>query len=166
MEKDLDGNIFLEPKQLILNFEAVSANHRMYGANKVSARYLYKKERDLLEKEVSKQIGEYRASGRKSLKISRFWGKRKRSFDEANLIGGFKILIDSLVRAGFLEDDNVDLFKGYYFQEKSTTGEPYIKIEVLDPFNELVTALGKISEQMEVKEPTLIKAAIEAGLIN
>jgi hypothetical protein len=138
----------------------------MYGANKVSARYLYKKERDELQKEVSKQIGEYKSSDRKALKITRFWGSRKRSFDEANLIGGFKILIDSLVRSGFLVDDNVEYFKGYYFQEKSKSGTAYITIEVLDPFNELVTALSKISEQMEVKEPTLTKAAKIAGLTN
>lgn len=150
---------------LIIEKEAISSNHKIYGVNKANARFLYKKERNELEKRLCAIIGKGHSQERVSLKISRKWGKGKRAFDEANLIGGFKILIDCLVSLGHLKDDSPDYFKGYYFQSKSESETGYIEIKQLEPIGELETAMEYLAEYMEVDKETLLKAANKSKLI-
>lgn len=150
---------------LTIEKEAISSNHKIYGANKQGSRWGYKKLREELVEEITKKIGEGKEADRVALKITRHWGPKKRLFDEANLIGGFKILIDAFVRTGHLKDDDPNHFKGYYFQQKSETGFGYIEVKELAPYEELRTALEKVSEQMEVTGETLIKAGLESQLI-
>lgn len=150
----------------ILEQEAISANDKIYGANKRGNRFLYKKLRDELEdRVVCLMRGRGEEKGRKALKIVRHWGPRKRAFDDANLVGGFKILVDAIVRSGHICDDNPDLFKAYYFQKKSTTGFGWIEVKELSPYEELTTGCEKLAECMEVRGETLMRAALESNLI-
>jgi hypothetical protein len=47
-----------------------------------------------------------RAKGKRRLTLVRLMGFRGKRYDEANLMGGSKPLVDSLVRAGLLIDDS------------------------------------------------------------
>jgi len=150
---------------LTLEREAISSNHRIYGANKRGSRFEYKKLREDLIQEIKQKLGRGNQQNRVAFKITRHWGPRKRFFDEANLVGGFKILIDAFVKTGHLKDDDPNHFKAYYFQKKSVTGFGYIEVEELAPYEELKAALDKISEQMEVTPETLMRAGLETNLI-
>lgn len=150
----------------VIEQEAISSNDKIYGVNKRGSRFLYKKMRDQLESRIIALMrGQGEETERKALRITRHWGPRKRAFDEANLVGGFKILVDAIVRSGHLCDDSPDLFKGYYFQKKSDTGFGWIEVKELSPYEELQTACEKMAETMEVRGETLIKAAMAAELI-
>lgn len=158
--------IFEQMINFIIEQEAISSNDKIYGVNKRGSRFLYKKMRDQLEDRVICLMrGRGEEKERKAIKIVRHWGPKKRAFDEANLVGGFKILVDAIVRSGHLCDDNPQFFKGYYFQKKSTTGFGWIEVRELSPYEELQTACEKMAETMEVRGETLMKAALEANLI-
>lgn len=62
--------------------------------------------------------------------LTRLFGKRKRRYDVANLIGGGKPLVDALVVNGYLIDDSPKWMNAWYYQERSESGEDMIKIQV------------------------------------
>jgi hypothetical protein len=149
----------------ILEEEALSQNDSIFGTNQGASRFKYKKYRDKVTLRIRsvttlKQIEKERTAWR----FERHWGYRKSQFDEANLIGGFKPLIDSMIKIGLMADDSPSLFKGYYFQQKSETGQGFIRIIKLNPGEELSTALEKISETFEVTEEVLLREARKSEL--
>jgi len=64
--------------------------------------------------------------------FTRLWGKGKRAYDYGNLVGGFKPLLDEIVRAGYLIDDSPRYCSEYYSQYKSTTGKDYVEVVIED----------------------------------
>jgi len=64
--------------------------------------------------------------------ITRHWGKGARAFDQENLIGGCKPLIDVLRQYGAIIDDSPSYWRGYYQQQKSTTTEASFSIRLLE----------------------------------
>lgn len=52
--------------------------------------------------------------------------RKGRLLDEANLIGGAKPLVDALVDAGLLKDDDVESCKIHYYQHKKVRDEKTI----------------------------------------
>jgi hypothetical protein len=62
----------------------------------------------------------------------RFYGKGKRPYDYGNLVGGFKPLLDEIVRAGLLVDDRPNTCADYYRQEKSPCGTDYVTVIIED----------------------------------
>ncbi len=71
------------------------------------------------------------ATGKRKVHIHAF--RRQRCRDEANLIGGCKGLIDGLVRAGLLVDDDRAHATFTYAEDvasKSPTGKPCTKITI------------------------------------
>ena len=149
---------------IIIEREAISSNDKIYGVNKRGSRHLYKNEKTILLTQLHAIIGKTETTERKAFKISRYWGKRKSQFDEANLIGGFKIFIDCLTELGHLKDDNPDYFKGYYSQQKSSSDLGYIELIELDPQNELKTAFEGIAKTFEISSDTLLRVAKETKL--
>ncbi len=71
------------------------------------------------------------ATGWRRAHILRLYGKRCRPFDYANLVGGGKPMIDSMVDLGYLLDDSPKLFLGSYHQAANPTGahEIFIRLE-------------------------------------
>lgn len=73
------------------------------------------------------------ATGKRKVHIHAF--RRQRCRDEANLIGGCKGLIDGLVRAGLLVDDDRAHATFTYAEDvasKSPTGKPCTRIQIED----------------------------------
>lgn len=71
------------------------------------------------------------ATGKRRVHIHAF--RRQRCRDEANLIGGCKGLIDGLVRAGLLVDDDRAHATFTYAEDvasKSPTGKPCTRIQI------------------------------------
>ena len=64
--------------------------------------------------------------------FTRFWGKGKRAYDFGNLVGGFKPLLDEIVRSGWLIDDSPKFCSEYYSQHKSKTGKDYVEVVIED----------------------------------
>lgn len=150
---------------LVFDIEALSQNDPIFGTNKGESRHLYKGFRNSIYSSLKSSLGPQNETERTAWKISRFWGTNKRQFDEANLIGGFKPIIDSMEKYHLIANDNPDFFKAYYFQSKSETGEGYIRIEKLDPNQEFQIALEKLAETFEVSKNSLLKVALQVGLI-
>lgn len=151
---------------LIIEKEAVSQNDRIFGTNQGASRHLYKKFRDNLQDRLTAIVGQsQKEENRTAWLFERHWGKRKSAFDHANLIGGFKPLIDSMIKVGIVKDDSPDLFKAYYTQQKSTSGIGFIKIYKLNPREEVRTAFGEMAESFEIEEDILLQIANDVGLI-
>lgn len=148
--------------------EALSQNDPIFGTNQGASRFQYKQFRDQITRRLKSAFGRGKEAPeeRKAFKLVRKWGKGKSQFDEANLIGGFKPIIDSMIRAKLIFDDCPDFFKAYYFQEKSETDLGYIQIIELDPQQELETAFEKLAETFEISESTLLRIATKTKLIN
>lgn len=152
---------------ILLEQEALSQNDPIFGTNQGASRFQYKAFRDQITKRLKSAFGRGLSAPeeRKAFKFIRNWGPNKSQFDEANLIGGFKPIVDSMIKAGLIFDDNPDFFKAYYFQRKSISGFGYIQIIELDPQEELKTAFEKLAETFEVSEDTLLRIAKETELI-
>lgn len=150
---------------LIIEQEAVSQNDKIFGTNQGASRHLYKKYRDRLEATLQKLSGPSIEEERTAWLFRRNWGKGKRQFDQANLIGGFKPLIDAMIKVGLIADDSPDLFKGYYKQKKSSTSEGFIEIIQLNPREEVKTALEEMAESFQMEESILIEIAKDVELI-
>lgn len=59
-------------------------------------------------------------------------GKQKRRYDEENLVGGGKPLVDAIKDYAVIIDDRPDCWKGYYRQVKSPDGVDRITIQLLE----------------------------------
>lgn len=69
------------------------------------------------------------ATVRRRLWLRRVYGKRKRAYDVANLIGGGKHIIDVLVSRGLLKDDSPRWLEGIYAQEPGPEDLIIIRLE-------------------------------------
>jgi len=138
--------------KLEFNQEAISQNDKIFGTNKGNSRFLYKKFRDSFLMRL-KHLGT-NEENRTAWKITRHWGAKKRLFDEANLIGGFKPIIDSMQKVGIIKDDSPKYFKAYYFQQKSESGKGFITIEKLSEAEEI--------EVDNIKRPLIFDSDEEA----
>jgi len=98
--------------------------------------FKYRRWRDKFEKAT--RPAEEPAQGQRRVWFTRHYGARKRDFDYANLVGGGKPLIDTLVRCGYFVDDSPKLMIAYYKQEKSKTKEDYITV-VIEEKNVILT---------------------------
>lgn len=83
------------------------------------------------------------ASGFRRAFMLRSYGKRCRDYDYANLVGGGKPLVDSMVKLGYLVDDRPNTFQASYHQSKDDAGENqvYIRLE------EIALVEGAIDER-------------------
>lgn len=71
-----------------------------------------------------------KAKGKRRVFFTRFWGKRKRAYDYGNLVGGFKPLLDMLVKHDFLVDDSPRWCYDYYRQFKSPDETDYVIVVI------------------------------------
>lgn len=62
------------------------------------------------------------------LRITRFYGHRKRAFDKDNLYGACKPLIDAVRGFRIIPDDTPSHINLYVEQEKSPTKESFVQI--------------------------------------
>ena len=63
------------------------------------------------------------------LKITRFYGYRKRAFDKDNLYGSSKLLVDALRDFKIIPDDTPKHINLTVTQEKSPTTETFVEID-------------------------------------
>lgn len=87
---------------------------------------LYRQFRDeyaLLFLSEMRRQGIAAATGRRIVTITRLIGKGHRLYDAANMVGGCKPAIDSMVNVGLLKDDTERWFQGWYRQEKDEHGK-------------------------------------------
>ena len=115
--------LFLDQSAQSLNSVGVnSKNNRGYrGARNRWARTLNKHSTFLTKAKKYRRIY-----------FCRYWGKGKRAYDYGNLVGGFKPLLDEIVRAGYLIDDSPKYCSEYYTQYKSKTGKDYVEVVIED----------------------------------
>lgn len=73
-----------------------------------------------------------KATAYRRIFFCRYWGKGKRAYDYGNLVGGFKPLLDEIVRAGLLVDDSPKHCSEYYSQYKSPNGKDHVVIVIED----------------------------------
>ena len=67
-----------------------------------------------------------------TLKITRFYGYRKRAFDKDNLYGACKPLIDALRDFAIIPDDTPKHIDLYVEQEKSPNKSTFVTIEAVE----------------------------------
>lgn len=109
---------------------------RSGGANKGGNRWAYKHAREqytaALRVAMRREIGPGGQLPRtpKRVVITRYWAKRQRAFDHANLVGGAKPLVDAMVRVGLLVDDSPEWFEGYYRQARDPDGRGWTVIVI------------------------------------
>ena len=172
--------------EFILDFEAKSSNDKIFGTNKGARKSAtsknptyqtspnqraYKAFRDATYLRIIKATGKQQTEGRTAWKVERFFGlgdggKRSRGlYDHANLVGGFKPVIDSMIRAGLIEGDNTLLFKGFYFQERAEGDEGFVKITQLDPRGEIECGLRELAETFTISKELLLEVAEQTKLI-
>lgn len=88
-------------------------------ANKGNTRWSYGQKRTawtLLIKNASRDIP--RPTGKRRVVLTRMYSGRESLWDDGNLVGGAKMVIDALVRAGVLIDDASKFAEVVYRQEK------------------------------------------------
>jgi hypothetical protein len=68
------------------------------------------------------------ATGKRRVTLTRLIGKGKREYDYGNLVGGFKSVLDAMVRAGLLVDDSGRWVEERYQQEKAGDGKDGVRI--------------------------------------
>ena len=79
-----------------------------------------------------KQGRPYVTGRKRRVWITRLFGKRGRSYDIGNLVGGAKPLIDALVTTGWLVDDSPKWLECHYSQHRSDTDRHLIRIVIED----------------------------------
>lgn len=124
--------------ELFVELDAKSANQRL--TNSGSTRWAYAADRDQWTRRLqvaTANIGQHRlgplrsATGFRRLTLMRHYDGRQREFDEANLVGGCKGLVDSVVRLGMLVDDSRKHAQIIYKQTKaSPTGVMFVVEEL------------------------------------
>lgn len=115
---------------IVLHEPAHSLN--TVGVNSRRDNRMYKKERRRWERALQPYLHLKPATGHRRVFFTRFWGARKRAFDYGNLVGGFKPLLDMLVKMNLLLDDKPALCSEYYRQMKSPDGIGHIILVLED----------------------------------
>jgi hypothetical protein len=92
----------------------------------------YRGARNRWKRELKKYENLPKAKAYRRIFFTRFWGKGKRAYDYGNLVGGFKPLLDEIVRAGLLLDDSPKHCSEYYRQYKSPDGVDHVVVVIED----------------------------------
>jgi len=56
---------------------------------------------------------------RRRLTLTRLWGPRQRAFDQDNLVGGLKLVVDAMVAEWLLAGDTLEHVQVYYAQRRA-----------------------------------------------
>jgi hypothetical protein len=120
-------------KRWVIEVEASAPSQNQLGGNHRNGHKYrkIKRELDALLGPELRRIAKAKA-WRRGI-ITRCYGKRKRRYDHANLVGGCKALIDLLTAHGVIVDDNEKFWQGHYLQEKSADGIDRIRIVIESP---------------------------------
>lgn len=70
------------------------------------------------------------AIAKRRIRVTRYYGGRCKERDHANLVGGCKALVDSLVKEGLLVDDAPAWVDDHYAQVRLATGTTRVEIVV------------------------------------
>lgn len=84
-----------------------------------------------LEVEVER-LPIWAAEGKRRVLFVRLMGRSARPFDQFNLIGGLKPVVDAMVRLDVLVDDTPRYFEGYAWQERNQYQWHGLKIRIED----------------------------------
>jgi hypothetical protein len=102
------------------------------GGNHKSG-WAYRSLRNRLAKQLKDQLNAIPAATRfRAGIITRQYGARKRRYDDENLVGGGKPLVDVLRDYAVLVDDRPGMWRGYYRQERSPDGVDRIVIRLME----------------------------------
>jgi hypothetical protein len=115
------------------------SQNSLYGsANHRATRARIKRLRDGAEASFRHGFSECPpATGKRRVTWERILGPRQREFDEPNLIGGLKPLLDGMVRAGLLVDDSPRWYEGVYRQVTGNRQDgPAIRVTIEEVDND------------------------------
>lgn len=104
------------------------------ASNKGGGRWTYKKLRDdyrWLVRAAKAREGVPDATGRRAVTLTRVYSGRQREFDYGNLVGGLKMVTDSLVRERLLVDDSPKWSEQVYLQRRGPVSGVEVRIEEL-----------------------------------
>ena len=108
-----------------------------HRVNAGAARWDYKRERDAwtghLRLVFDRVLREPVGQTLRRVTITREWGPRRRAFDRDNLVGGCKVVVDAMVRAGLLVGDEAVWAEIHYEQRRGmgAVSGTWIRIETL-----------------------------------
>lgn len=135
---DYDPTICVENTYTIL-IERSAQSLNSVGINHKSNRG-YRGARNRWKRELKRYEGKVpKAEKKRRIYFTRYWGKGKRAYDYGNLVGGFKPLLDEIVRAGLLLDDSPKQCEEYYKQFKSPTKKDYVIVVIEDVAHDWTT---------------------------
>lgn len=112
-----------------IDHKVESANSRTVNAG--TARWSYSKARDTwqtLFEHAMRLHRVTRAPDKRRLVLTRCYTSKQREWDYDNLVGGMKCVLDAMVKAGLLLDDNSRFVEGEYKQER--TGRSGLRVDV------------------------------------
>lgn len=108
------------------------------GGNHGAQRFAYKSFRDRVQTLLTawaRKGGAFdgfdKATGKRRVTFTRVFSGRERRMDPANLVGGMKACVDSMVRAGVLKDDSEKYLEAYYRQERGDRSGVRVHVEEL-----------------------------------
>jgi Holliday junction resolvase RusA-like endonuclease len=106
-----------------------------HAVNFGAARFAYRKERDawqwLIKREVLRWFDLHKADSKRRVTIKRLFAGRCRAFDQDNLVGAAKIVVDALKSEGVIRDDSPDWVELHVLQQKSERNETHVLVEEL-----------------------------------
>lgn len=108
--------------------QSLNAHRGNYGGQ----RWAYAKDRDAWQQwfvVLGRQHCVTPASGKRRVTLTRCYSGRQRELDADNLSGGAKVVIDSMVRAKLLLNDDKASVEVLYRQRKVTT-EPGLEVRI------------------------------------
>lgn len=115
---------------ILLPLEPPSQNDPV-STNRGAARHEYAKLRlhyQILLQNSRQALGIPVARRRRRVTLTRLYSKHGRKYDRGNLVGGCKILLDAIVRAGLIVDDREEYVEDHYRQERAEA--PGVRIEI------------------------------------
>lgn len=120
-----------------VEIEADYPSQNKLGGNHKTG-WLYRRIRAGFSLKLKEQLNAIPAATKyRAAVITRVYGKTargvtKRAYDEENLVGGGKPLIDTLRDYRVILDDTAGAWKGWYRQEKSPDGIDRVRIQLME----------------------------------
>jgi Holliday junction resolvase RusA-like endonuclease len=106
-----------------------------HAVNFGAARFAYRKERDawqwLIKREVLRWFDLHKATTKRRVTIKRLFAGRCRAFDQDNLVGAAKIVVDALKNEGVVKDDSQEWLELHVQQEKWSSNATIVLVEEL-----------------------------------
>ena len=102
--------------------------------NAAASRWSYKRTRDswqALLRNMRLLQGMPKATSKRRVTITRHYAGRQRAFDRDNLATGCKVIVDAMVRAGLLVNDDAGNAEIHYAQSKQPEAGTVFCVEVL-----------------------------------